>query len=344
MDSRFRGNDGNFHRPPSNAGQHMAEIPAGAPLQSKAYGNASDGVIVTSTGNTVQGNIIAGNGRHGIIVSGNSNTSTHVVGNTVGLYPAFPNDKTLGNGFDGVHIDAASSTFVGGPSGGDGNTIAANGRNGVALRHGGTSNGWSNLVQRNLIYGNAVGNPNALPVPLLPGAGVGIDLDHPLNAADGPHGENPGVYANLDQAPPVICTGAGGEPAACSGATVPGAGNGQTTLTWTLATHGPANFRAEFYKIDTSDDNTATAITFLGEQSFSTDATAALTGAGCSNGRCTSTVNSDASGSHVIVRPRRPRRLERPGSVRRQHRLGAGRPDCGDKGLRRDFKWLFPQR
>ena len=279
----------------------MAEIPAGTPLQTTAYGNLGDGIVITSTGNTVSGNTISGNHRHGLVVQGSGNTSTHVTGNTVGLYPAFADNLTLGNGFDGIHIDAASSTYVGGSNAGDGNTVAANGRNGIKIRNGGTTNGWSNLVQRNIIFGNAVGNPNALPSALPPGSGIGLDLDHVEDAADGPHTENPNFYVNLDQAPAVICTGAVGEPAACSGASVPGSGSGQTTLTWTLATHGPAQFRAEFFKIGTADDNTATSMTFLGEQAFATDAAAALTGAGCSNGRCASTVNADASGGRILM-------------------------------------------
>jgi tRNA threonylcarbamoyladenosine modification (KEOPS) complex Pcc1 subunit len=280
----------------------MAEIPAGTPLQTTAFGNYADGVIITSTGNTVQDNVIAGNRRHGVVVQGNSTASNHLLGNSIGVYPEFANDLTLGNGFDGVHIDAASSTDIGGPNGGDGNTIAANGRNGIALRHGAAGNGWSNAAQRNLIFGNAVGNPNAQPVALPPGSGVGIDLDHVENAADGPHDEFIGsAYANLDQAPPVICTGAGGDPAACAGYTAASAASGTTTLDWTVKTHGPADFRADFYRIDSADDNTATTMTFLGEQNFSTDAGGLPTGAGCSAGRCTSTLMMDASGKYVLM-------------------------------------------
>ena len=278
----------------------MAEIPAGTAIQSKAYGNAADGVIVTSSGNTVQGNTIAGNKRHGIIVQGNATNGTSVLGNTIGLYPAFPNNKTLGNGFDGIHIDSASATAVGGPNQGDGNTIVANGRNGVALRGGGSSNGWGNLIQGDTIYGNAVGNPAALPNPLPAGSGLGIDLNYNLSTPDGTHPDCASC-ANLGQNTPYVCTGGGSDPAACSGASAPSATNGQTTLSWTISTHGPADFRAEFFKINTTDDNTASGITLLGTQLFSTDATAALTGSGCSNGRCVVTLPADASGAHVLM-------------------------------------------
>jgi hypothetical protein len=280
----------------------MAEIPAGTPQQTNAYGNVSDGVIVTSTGNTISGgNVIAGNKRHGIVVSTSSNTSTHVLGNTIGMYPAFAGDYTLGNGFDGIHIDSASSTYVGGSNASDPNVIAGNGRNGVKILNGGAANGWSNLVQRNVIYSNAQGNPAAQPNPLPKGVGVGIDLDHVANASDGPHSEFPGTYANLDQAPPVICTGAVGEPAECSGFTAPASVGGTTTLDWTIATHGPASFRLEFFQINAADDNLATSMTFLGELPAATDATGFPTGAGCTAGRCTASIGASTIGSYVTM-------------------------------------------
>ena len=280
----------------------MAEIPTGTPLQSNAFGNAGDGVIVTVTGNTVSGNTIAGNKRHGVLLSTTNNTSTHLLGNTIGLYPAFAGDLTLGNGFDGVHIDAASSTYVGGPNAGDANTIGGNGRNGVKIRHGGTSNGWANLVQRNMIYGNARGNPNAQPVALPAGMGIGLDLDHVENAADGPHDEFPANDANLDQAPPVICIGAAGEPIECSGFTAPKSIGGTTTFDWVLKTHGPAKFRAEFFQINAADDNAATSMLFLGEQAdIQTDAAGHLSGAGCSSTRCSATVAANAAGAYVTM-------------------------------------------
>jgi Cadherin-like beta sandwich domain len=280
----------------------MADIPVGTAVQSTAYGNAGDGVTVTVTGNTVSGNVIAGNKRHGILVKTASDTSTRLLGNTIGLNPAFPGDLTLGNGFDGIHIDSASSSYIGGPNNGDANTIAANGRNGVKILHGGTANGWANLIQRNVIYANARGNPNALPVALPPGIGVGIDLDHTEDATDGPHDEFPGNYVNLDQAPPVICTGAPGEPTECAGFTAPASFGGMTTFDWTIKTHGPASFRAEFFQIEGLDGNTSTSMQFLGEQAdIQTDASGNLSGAGCSATRCTATVAANAAGAHIVM-------------------------------------------
>ena len=280
----------------------LADVPIGTPVNSTAYGNAGDGVTVTVTGNSVSGNVITANKRHGILVKTSLDTSTHLTGNTIGLDPSAPGDLTLGNGFDGIHIDAASSTYVGGSNSGEANTIAGNGRNGVKIRNGGTANGWANLVQRNVIFGNARGNPNAQPVALPAGVGVGIDLDHIENAADGPHSEFPSNYVNLDQAPPVICTGAVGEPVECAGFTAPVSVGGTTTFDWTIATHGPADFRAEFFQIDGADSNASTSMQFLGEQNdIKTDASGNLTGAGCSGKRCTATVSANAAGAHIVM-------------------------------------------
>ena len=278
----------------------MAEIPLGTPLQTNAYGNAGDGIIITSTGNTVSGgNVIAGNKRHGIVISTSANTSTHIIGNTIGLYPAFAGDLTLGNGFDGIHNDGASSTYIGGPNASDFNVIGGNGRNGVKIMGGGSANGWSILLQRNQIFSNARGNPAAMPNPLPPGVGVGIDLDHTANASDGPHPEFPTSYSNLDQSPAVICTGAPAEPMQCQGFTAPASSNGMTTFDWTIATHGPATFRLEFFQINSANDNTATSMSFLGEQTVTTDLTGFVTG--CPNGRCTASVPVNTAGSYVVM-------------------------------------------
>src|SRR5262249_38848 len=148
----------------------------------------------------------------------------------------------------------------------------------------------------------ARGNPSAQPVALPPGVGVGIDLDHTEDAVDGPHSEFPSNYANLDQSPPVICTGAGGEPAECAGFTAPPSVAGTTTSDWTIATHGPAFFRAEFFQIDGADGNASTSMQFLGEQNdIQTDASGNLSGAGCSAKRCTATLAANAAGAHIVM-------------------------------------------
>lgn len=274
----------------------MGEFPPGTPIASKAYGNAGDGIIVTSTGNTIggsasgQGNTIAANARHGIVVKGSSTTSTSILGNAIGVHPSLAGNLAIGNGVDGIHINAASSTSIGGAGASDLNVIAGNGRNGTKIRNGGTSNGWSNLLQRNRVYGNA---------KLV--AGVGIDLDHNENITDPPHSEFPVNYANLDQSAPVICTGPA-DSGACNGAAAPSSTAGNTTFAWTISTHGPANFRAEYFRIDAASDNAATTMTFLGEQLFSTGVSGlANDSASCSSGRCTATITAGTGGSYVVM-------------------------------------------
>ncbi|MEO7432310.1 MAG: hypothetical protein ABIR62_09835 [Dokdonella sp.] len=270
----------------------LAEFPTGTPINSAAYGNAGDGVIVTASGNAIGGgNIIAANARHGIVVRGSGTASTSIAGNSIGVSPSFAGNFTLGNGVDGIHIDASSATTIGGPAGGDTNVIVANHRNGIALRNGGgDQNGWSNVFQRNRVFGNAVTT-----------AGVDIDLEHPVNTADGPHSEIPVNYANRDQAPAQICLGTEGS-GACSGSGAPVSSSGTTALQWTLASHGVANFRLEFFAIDASTTMAASTMTFLGEQLASTDAQGKPANSGtCSGGRCLASLSAVSPGRRIVM-------------------------------------------
>ncbi len=275
----------------------MAEFPTGTALASTAYGNAGDGILITSSGNTIGGssagsaNIIAGNARHGIVIKGSSTVGNTILGNYIGKHSGFASRMDLGNGVDGIHIDAASTSVIGGSGANDGNIIAANGRNGIALRNGGSANGWSNLIQRNQIYGNAK-----------QGSGIGIDLEHTMNGADDPaHGEFPSNYANGDQVQPVICSGPA-DSGACSGSAAPAYAGGNTTLSWTMSTHGPANFRAEFFAINAASGNAATSMSFLGEQTVATTLGGGLSGSGCSATRCTVQLPADTRGAGIVMR------------------------------------------
>jgi trimeric autotransporter adhesin len=274
----------------------LAEFPTGIPLASFDYGNAGDGIIVTVSGNSIggssigTGNTIAANARHGIVVRGSATTSTDILGNSIGVSPSFPGDLTLGNGVDGIHVDNASATTIGGVGNGAINVIVANGRNGIALRNGGIPNGWSQLFQRNRVFGNARN-----------GTGIDIDQEHPVNVADGAHDEFPANYANLDQAPAQICLGneASGP---CTGATAPSGNGGVTNLQWTLETHGPAAFRLEFFAIDAANTTAATAMTFLGEQLVSTDASGKpANSAVCTGGRCSASLPAATGGQWIVA-------------------------------------------
>jgi hypothetical protein len=277
-----------------------AEFPIGTALQSSAYGNAGDGIRVTANGNTIGGtssadaNIVVANKRHGIVVSGAA--GNNILGNQVGVHPAFAGNLTLGNAFDGIHIDHGDNTTVGGAGATDGNRVAGNGRNGIRVMNGDSSHGWGNLLQRNIVYGNSRS-----------AAGVGIDLDHPVNAADGPHSEYPSTYANLDQAPLEICLGSENS-GPCSGSAAAATSAGSTSIAWTVATHGPANFRVEFFAIDASDNNSATTMNFLGEALVDTDLLGNLLAASgntsCSGslpGRCVTTLSAATGGNSILA-------------------------------------------
>ena len=274
----------------------IAEFPLGTPVASKAYGNAGDGISITTSGNTIggsaagSGNTIAANGRHGILVKVNSTTANTILGNSIGVHASIPNNLLVGNGADGIHIDNASSTSIGGSGANDSNLIAGNGRNGIKLVNGGASNGWSNLSQRNRIYGNST---------LL--AGIGIDLDRLQNAANIIQPEFPQNYANLDQASPRICAGPV-DTGACTGSAAPASVAGNTTLDWTISSHGPANFRMEFFKINAATNNAATSMSFLGEQLITTDISGLPSNSGsCAAGRCSVVLAASIGGSYVVM-------------------------------------------
>ena len=269
----------------------LGEFPPGTVVNSAVYGNAGDGIIVTTSGNSIgAGNVIAANARHGIVVKGSATTSTSIVGNSIGVSPAFAGNTTLGNGVDGIHINASSATTIGGSAAADSNTISANKRNGIKLRNGGgDQNGWSNLFQRNRAFGNAKGL-----------TGVDIDLEHPENALDGPHSEIPANYANRDQAPAQICVG-NEVSGVCGGSTPPSSG-ANTVLRWTLATHGVASFRLEFFAIDAATTTASSMMTFLGEQLVTTTVSGVPANSGaCTGGRCTATIAAVAPGRRVVM-------------------------------------------
>jgi hypothetical protein len=271
----------------------LAEFPTGTPINSTAFGNKGDGIIVTTTGNDITGNTVSANARHGITVRGSSTNSTSIKNNLVGISPNFANVTTLGNGVDGIHIETAASTTVGGPGSSDRNVVVANKRNGIKLYNGGgDTSGWANLFQRNRVYGNA----KTL-------AGVDIDLEHTANAADPDHSEFPANYANRDQNTPVICVG-NEATLPCVGVAGPANNAGSyTTLNWYINTHGPATFRMEFFSINAASTTTATSMAFIGEQTITTDATGKPTSnaGACSGGRCTVSLLPVSAGRRVVM-------------------------------------------
>jgi hypothetical protein len=114
-----------------------------------SLGNGSDGVIVFSASNTIGGitsgaaNLISGNGRNGVEITGSAGSGNTIEGNQIGT--DVNGTAALGNGADGV-IVFATGTTVGGSVTGAGNLISGNTANGVDL-----------VADGNMVVGNRIG-------------------------------------------------------------------------------------------------------------------------------------------------------------------------------------------
>ncbi len=137
--------------------------------KSGGSGSVANGVglrISNSPANTIGGsgnisgysvakrNIISGNTGVGVIVTGASSVSNAVVGNLIGTQ--INGTVALANGADGVQVINAPNTVIGGSNAGEGNTISANGDNGLEIT-GADSSGTSVLGNRIGIAGNGTG-------------------------------------------------------------------------------------------------------------------------------------------------------------------------------------------
>ena len=124
-------------------------------------GNGFEGVLVNGgSDNTIGGtseadrNVIGGNGRAGIQITGTGATSNSVTGNYIGV--ASDDTTDLGNDQNGVELtNGTSNNTIGGAASGAGNVISGNTENGVLVTGSGTS---SNTVLGNNIGTNAAGN------------------------------------------------------------------------------------------------------------------------------------------------------------------------------------------
>lgn len=136
---------------------------------SVAIGNAGSGVAIIQGSNNTVGdqNLISGNGDHGVLIQGANATGNVVRANDIGTDRLRTAD--LGNGGDGVRIDAGAH---GNTVGGDGavrNHISGNTGRGVAIVGGSTEN----VVAGNFIGTDATGSAAI-------GNGVGVEI----NASD----------------------------------------------------------------------------------------------------------------------------------------------------------------
>ncbi len=121
----------------------------------------SDGIRITSAGNTIGGNTtsaqntIDNNHDHGIELDGAGATGNVIEGNIIGLNP--DGGTVLGNTLDGIHIDGASNNVIGGLTTAQRNTITGN-NNGVVLLNPGAT---GNVIEGNFI-GTATDGVTAL--------------------------------------------------------------------------------------------------------------------------------------------------------------------------------------
>ncbi len=129
-------------------------------------GNAEEGVLVESSSDLIgvagAGNIISKNGSDGVRLDQGA-TQVQIAANYIGEAPGggfVLGNPDPGNAADGVDIIGAANNTVGGNSGGEGNSIASNGGDGVEIS-GATATG--NIVSYNMIGvtadgGQALGN------------------------------------------------------------------------------------------------------------------------------------------------------------------------------------------
>lgn len=119
-----------------------------------ALGNGGAGVLVMGAGNTIggagvgAGNLISGNGRDGVQITGPAATRDVVAGNIIGLDRA--GARALGNANNGVEVDAAGNA-IGGADPGARNVISDNGYDGVLITGSGSK---GNSVAGDTINGN----------------------------------------------------------------------------------------------------------------------------------------------------------------------------------------------
>jgi CSLREA domain-containing protein len=150
-------------------------------------GNASSGVSILSSNNTVggtttgAGNVISGSRSDGVFIS--SASGTRVLGNRIGTTASGTGE--LGNIGDGVGISNSSDSFVGDGTAAGSNTIAFNTSTGVGVSGAGSTDNriLSNSIFSNVDLGVDLGNNG-------PTANDGNDPNTPLVDPDGDAGPN----------------------------------------------------------------------------------------------------------------------------------------------------------
>lgn len=138
-------------------------------------GNARDGIVVTvissnvvvgtdgdNVSDAVEGNLIGGNGRNGILLAGESINNV-IAGNTIGLDAA---NAAMGNGAYGIHLLNTASNRIGTDANGtsdalEGNVIGSNTQAGIRIE---TASffGFEISSDNNTIQGNIIGTDASL--------------------------------------------------------------------------------------------------------------------------------------------------------------------------------------
>jgi hypothetical protein len=124
------------------------------------------------------GNLISGNTRAGIFLSGSGTTGTVVQGNRIGT--GANGAGTLGNP-NGVYIGGAPGNVIGGPTPAAANVIAFSGGSGIVVD--------GSAAGRNAIRGNAIFGNGRLGINLLAlgSPADGVTPNDPLDADSGPN-------------------------------------------------------------------------------------------------------------------------------------------------------------
>jgi parallel beta-helix repeat protein len=119
-----------------------------APLPNGGFAGLAGVVVLSSSGNTLEGNVIGGNAGPGVKILGDGADGNVLVGNWIGTDTA--GELDLGNGGSGVEIDGGDNNRIGSTgSSADANTVVHNGADGVTV-----VSGTGNAVVRNSITDN----------------------------------------------------------------------------------------------------------------------------------------------------------------------------------------------
>jgi titin len=125
----------------------------GVSVAGATVGNLGNGIrIENSSANQIVGNTIAGNQGNGVEIDFRFAANNLVQGNRIGTDAG--GTRSLGNHLDGIFINDAAATTIGGTNSGARNLISANGGSGIEITG---PDALGNLAQGNFIGTNAAG-------------------------------------------------------------------------------------------------------------------------------------------------------------------------------------------